>query len=119
MRKILVLLILSSTIWALPTHSPNRASYFHDDESCFNPCDPCFLWQEALNWRVAYNGDFVFNRYMERRQDVHGQGDIETFAFATNGGTLTLNAADWFEFYALFGKHRLSDQNSSKRWLAE
>lgn len=107
-RAFFAFLLLSSTLWALPTHSPNRATYFHDEQSSFNACDPCFMWQEALNWRIGYSGDFVFNRYMERRQNTHNLSDIRTVSFVTNAGALTVNAADWFEFYTLLGATKFS-----------
>lgn len=114
MKNLFILFTLFSSALALPTHSPNRATYFHDDANCFNACDPCFLWQEALNWRFAYYGDFIFNRYMQRRQNTHGAGDIQTFSFVTNGGTVTLNAADWFEFFALLGATKFYIQTPSR-----
>ena len=108
MQKLLIFLFLNAILWALPTHSPNRATYFHDDASTFNPCNPCFLWQEALNLRFAYVGDFVFNRDMEKRENRHRRGDIQTFAITTNGGAATLNIADWFEFYGRLGATNFS-----------
>lgn len=95
--------MLSNCLWALPTHSPNRPTYFRDDSSSFDPCDPCFSWREALNWRIGYYGDFVYNREMKRRRYGHQAGIVERVAFTTNGGTLTVNAADWFEFFTMLG----------------
>ncbi|MFN0065521.1 MAG: hypothetical protein ACKVOH_04710, partial [Chlamydiales bacterium] len=48
-------------------------------------------------------GDFIFNRDLERRENEHNVGNIETTRIITNAGIVVLNVIDWFEFFAVLG----------------
>ena len=54
-----------------------------------------------INFRLGYEGDFVFDGRM--KQVDQGQGRVDTYEQWTNSGTLTLNALDRLDVYGVFG----------------
>jgi major outer membrane protein len=121
MKKLCFLLlsvVSIGAVQALPVANPIDASLYkngiwccEDECSSCDPCDPCFSWCDAFSMRVGFWGDYVFNRYMERKNPgANNQGSVEDFAIYKNMGVITFNWCDWIDVYGLVGAASLQIQ---------
>ena len=111
MKKLLLsLLLLSTPLFALPIGNPIDASlysnslmwgdYYSTDRRS-DLCDPYFNWCDAWNFRLGFDGDYVFDRHMEI--DSNGKRDIDHFEIFTNAGFLAMNICDRFDIFGTLG----------------
>ncbi len=110
MKKLLLLpLLLCSPLFALPIGNPMDASLYQNglfcgdcyEDRCCDPCDPCFSWCDAWNFRLGFYGDYVFDRHMEL--DKHDHADIDDFEIYTNAAFLALNICDRLDIFTTLG----------------
>jgi len=110
MKKLLLLpLLLFSPLFALPIGNPMDASLYTNglfcgdcyEDRCCDPCDPCFSWCDAWNFRIGFYGDYVFNRHMELDKNDHA--DIDDFEIFTNAGFLAINICDRLDIFGTLG----------------
>lgn len=118
MKKLVMtalVLLTCGAVHALPVGNPSEASLFTNgawcESSCYDPCDPCSGWLDALSMRVGFAGDYVFNRYMETR--ISNGGDIDTVSLHTNSGYLALNIYDRLDVFTRLGASQLNIESGS------
>lgn len=113
MKKLVVTILTLLTCgaaYALPVGNPTEASLFlngawMDNNSCCDPCDPCFSWADSLSFRLGYYGDFVFSRHLKKRgEEGSGTGGhIRDGEIFTNAGYLALNFCNRFDIFTTLG----------------
>lgn len=115
MKKLIltVLTVLTcGAAYALPVGNPSEASLFTNgffwDESCVDPCDPCFGWLDSFSMRVGFYGDYVFNRNLEVHRNDTDEGDIDRTSLYTNAGYIALNFCDWIDVFTSLGATSIS-----------
>ncbi|MFN0064923.1 MAG: hypothetical protein ACKVOH_01665 [Chlamydiales bacterium] len=113
-RLFLLLAFLEAALFALPLDNPTQASFFTSgvffDPCKVNPCDPFFVWADAVRFRVGYYGDFVFDRRMEEIRLGDKMGSVNKASLSTNAVELVSNIYNWMEVFATFGVTNLSYQ---------
>lgn len=118
MKKLVVTLLTLLTCgaaYALPVGNPSEASLFLNgawwDSYCCDPCDPCFSWCDAWNFRIGYYGDFVFDRHMA--VDLNDDDDEDTGAnidrttITTNAAYIAFNICDRIDIFTSLGASQL------------
>ena len=125
MKKLVVTILTllpCGAAYALPVGNPGEASLFLNGAWCDNngcdPCDPCFSWCDAWNFRIGYYGDFVFNRHLQvdlGDDDNHGR-DIDKTEIHTNAGYLALNICDRVDVFGTLGATTIRIRTDAVSW---
>lgn len=123
MKKLILmtLTVLScGAAYALPIGNPSEASLYTTglwwNDSCCQPCDPCFSWCDAFSVRIGFYGDYVFNRHMEVKNG--NKSDIDDTEIFTNAGIVVLNICDWIDIFGTFGATDITIVTNSSSFSA-
>jgi len=109
-------LLTCGAAYALPVGNPSEASLFlhgawwdNCGTACFDPCDPCFNWCDALSFRLGFYGDYVYNRHLQVRGDDDDDDGkrVDRTEIFTNAAYLALNFFDRVDAFATLGSTRL------------
>ncbi|MBS0623988.1 MAG: hypothetical protein JSS62_05130 [Verrucomicrobia bacterium] len=108
--------------WALPISNPIDASlYTHSTWSrrtCRDICDPAFSWYDAMDVRIGFYGDYVFNRYLQVNNSTNQPGNcVDTTTIFTSAGTVTANIYNIIDVYGVFGATHLNINTNAKLFL--
>ncbi|MCH9627291.1 MAG: Major outer membrane porin [Chlamydiales bacterium] len=121
-KYLLLLLLLCSPLVALPIGNPMDATLYSNglfcgdcyEESYCDPCDPCFNWCDAWNFRIGFYGDYVFNRHMELKN--RDGAKIDDFELFTNALYLAVNVCDRLDVFATLGATSLNLKSNPGVW---
>lgn len=110
-------ILTACSLYGLPIGNPSEASILPYDPASFSGwdgiCQPCFCWWEALNYRMGYYGDFVFDRNLEVRNDALDSFAHEGASITTNAGYFVLNFCHRVDIFSTLGStsfHLRQDQ---------
>ena len=101
MKKLLALLLLSTTAFALPIGNPIDASLYSEGVFCDSP-----LYGIA-SLRLGFYGDYVFDRHL-KIDDETNHNDMSKTELNTNAGFIVLNFCDRIDAFATVGASNIS-----------
>jgi major outer membrane protein len=123
MKGVVMALLTSlscEALYALPVGNPSEASLFLQgtwaENYCCDPCDPCFSWCEAWDFRVGYYGDFVFNRHMQVKKGKHEGRAIDRTEIYTNAGYLVMNICNRIDLFGTIGATNILIKTDARAW---
>ena len=117
MRFLISVLVLSSSLFALPVGNPAEASLYKKgvffDPCRVSPCSPLMMFTGCLDFRMGYWGDFSHRRTKEYFFGDFQQAEATTFV-NTNAAYTVLNIYHWMDVFATFGVSNIKVKRTAK-----
>lgn len=119
MRKLVVTVLAvigCGALYALPLGNPGEAGLYRNgiwcESSCTDICNPCFNWCDAWSLRIGFNGNYVFNRYLQvddkNALENLNKKDLDRVTVFTNAGYFALNICDRFDLFTTLGVTKIN-----------